>query len=136
MLTLVLTRGASTVDGTFGILAGEALLMYTGELPWKEDRNGVSCIPTGHYLCTPRTTPSRGQHFILSDTKHRTYILTHSGNYCGDKELGKRCEILGCILLGMSLSKFDGQKVVTRSREAMQKLVTYTGFKPFALEIR
>jgi len=135
MIELVLTRGASTPDGTFGILCGEALLMYSGELPWKEDRNGVSCIPTGIYTCTPRVT-SRGKHFILSDTKHRSYILTHSGNYCGDKELGKRSEILGCILVGMALAKFDGQKVIARSREAMDKLVKYTEFKPFMLEIR
>lgn len=136
MITLVITRGPSTPDGTFGLLEGEAFRMYTGELPWKDNALGLSCIPTSIYLATPRTSGKHGKHFILSDTTPRTYVLTHSANFCGDKELGKKTDLMGCIAPGFSLSKFDGQKVITRSREAMKKLVEYTGFKPFILEIR
>jgi len=136
MLTLVLTRGPSTDDGTFGLLEGEAFRMYTGELPWRDNLQGLSCIPTGVYTATPRVSPKFGKHFILSDTSPRTYVLTHIGNFCGNKTLGKKTDVLGCILVGFSLSRFDGQKVVTRSREAMMKLIQYTEFKTFILEVR
>jgi len=136
MLTLVLIRGTSTDDGTFGELQGEAFRMLTGELPWRDNLQGLSCIPKGSYTATPRVSPKFGRHFILSDTSPRSYVLTHTGNFCGNKSLGKKSDVLGCILVGLSLSRFDGQKVITRSREAMLRLLKYTEFKPFTLEIR
>lgn len=136
MLELILTRGPSTPDGTFGILEGEALRMFTGELPWKDNKLRLSCIPLGSYMCSPRVTGKKGKHYILSDTEPRSGILIHAGNFCGDRELGKRSDVLGCILLGMGLGQIEGQQVITQSRLAIKKFLEYTEFKPFTLEIR
>jgi hypothetical protein len=67
-LTRILDDGTQTL----GILeiwdVNHVNIIYrlaTVELPWKNNENGNSCIPTGNYLVNSRQTAKRGQHFWL-----------------------------------------------------------------------
>lgn len=68
----------------------------TLELPWKDNKRNISCVPEGYYLVKKRKaeeSPSRDyDHFILMDVKDRDYILIHTGNF--------NWHIQGCILVG------------------------------------
>ncbi|MFB6249775.1 MAG: DUF5675 family protein [Salinibacter sp.] len=69
---------------------------YTLELPWKDNENQVSCIPTGEYTVRHRGATQSGSydydHFILRDVEGRSYILIHAGNLYA--------HTLECILVG------------------------------------
>lgn len=90
---------------------------HTLELPWKENKFQVSCIPVGTYKVVRRHSAKFGHHFHITDVEGRTFILIHSGNYYTD--------ILGCVLVGMGLTDIngDGLKDVTQSKNAMSELL-------------
>ena len=56
------------------------LMMYSIELPWKDNRAGVSCIPEGHYELVKRWSPKFGRHLQLMNVPQRKYILIHPAN--------------------------------------------------------
>lgn len=87
------------------------------ELPWKDNRRSVSCIPPGEYIVKKRYSPKFGNHFHLTNVKDRSYILIHKGNYHTD--------IRGCILVGNDLADInnDGHLDVTSSGATMNKLL-------------
>lgn len=89
----------------------------TLELPWKDNKNSISCIPTGEYEVKKRYSPKFGNHFHLTNVKDRSYILIHKGNYHTD--------IRGCILVGSDLADInsDGHLDVTSSGTTMNKLL-------------
>lgn len=97
----------------------------TLELPWKNNMRQKSCIPTGNYKVTPRTSPKYGLHFLINGVKDRDAILIHHGNYHTD--------ILGCILVGTAHIDIngDGFKDVTSSKATMHLLINLApqGFK-------
>ena len=86
------------------------------ELPWKNNKKNVSCIPEGRYNITKEMQVSRGEVLRLHDVPGRAGILFHTGNY--------NIHTKGCILPGMEFIDInnDGLKDVVRSREAIQKL--------------
>jgi hypothetical protein len=90
--------------------------MYTLELPWKNNKPNISCIPTGKYTLEPILSPSKGQCFNIS-CPARKYILMHSGNVLGDSR--------GCLLVGLSTGYLKEEYAVLTSRKAMQMLLTY-----------
>jgi len=136
MNTMTLTRESTSDEGTLGILRSEALEMSTGELPWRNNRVGLSCIPPGSYVCTPHVSPRHGKCFWLKDVPGRTEILIHAANYMGSTAAGYRTDLLGCIAVGMGRGEdAKGQDMVLKSRIAMNKLIEYTENKPFMLEI-
>jgi hypothetical protein len=61
-LLLIRTYAPGGTDGT--ILHDGQHVVYTIELPWKDNRTGVSCIPEGRYRLvrsvTSTTGPGRG----------------------------------------------------------------------------
>ena len=80
---------------TFGHLICESgPTLYTMELPWLENRIGVSCIPKGLYVFRFRPSKRFVKCYRASDedTKPRTGILIHPANYVH--------ELRGCIALG------------------------------------
>lgn len=89
----------------------------TLELPWKENKTSISCIPKGIYRANPRTTDKRGEHYHIVPTEPRKWILIHSGNYYTD--------IQGCILVGNAYSDInkDGYMDVLNSKVTLKKLV-------------
>lgn len=85
-------------------------LCYTLELPWKDNKKNVSCIPTGTYGGFIRTDGTRGWRIELKAVPGRGNIQIHVGNYPSD--------ILGCILVGMGYTT----NMVTQSKAARDKL--------------
>ncbi|PQL95196.1 DUF5675 family protein [Apibacter adventoris] len=101
----------------------------TLELPWKNNRKSISCIPVGIYEAVPRTTPQRGKHYHIVPTEPRQWILIHAGNFYTD--------IKGCILIGDSYSDInkDGYLDILNSRITLKKLIELAP-KGFTIEIK
>lgn len=134
----VITRKKQDDKQTLGILelfdeTGKILFTCkTLELPWKNNKNRVSCIDARNgmpYKVVPRYTAKRKAHFHVLDVKGRTWILIHSGNYYSD--------ILGCILVGSEYIDInnDGYKDVVNSRPTLRKLAKLApkGFELFII---
>ena len=87
------------------------------ELPWKDNRRRVSCIPEGIYKARKHNSPKHGLSLWLQDVPNRSEILIHKGNYYTD--------ILGCILIGSDLMDInkDGCLDVTNSKKSINKLM-------------
>jgi len=68
-------------DGTNGkILYNGRLMIYSIELPWKENQARVSCIPEGKYELAKRWSPKFNRHLQLMNVPQREYILIHPAN--------------------------------------------------------
>ena len=89
----------------------------TLELPWKDNRIRVSCIPKGTYSVKKHTSPKFGYCFWIQSVPDRSEILIHRGNYYMDT--------LGCIMLGDSFSDInhDGIIDVRNSTNTVNNLV-------------
>jgi hypothetical protein len=89
----------------------------TLELPWKDNKNSISCIPDGSYWLEKYNSPSKGECFLFSRVKSRSMIEIHKGNYYTD--------ILGCILPGAGFTDInkDGYLDVHTSGRTMDKLL-------------
>jgi hypothetical protein len=137
MTDAVLERLESGDQGTFGrIVAGE-LVLFSGELPWRENRSNVSCIPPGLYRCLWTFSPRfRRMMYLLDPTAPRAGIRKHAANLMGDTTLGYRAQLNGCIALGERLGWLNGQKALLLSAPAMRRFESHMGRKPFTLEIR
>lgn len=110
-----LHRGPSSDKGTFGILShkGEPIAL-TCEMPWKDNKRAVSCIPKGEYSCVTRVSPKYKKHWHLTNVSGRSFILIHQGNTILD--------IKGCILVGDLFGTVRGLPAVLNSVKTMNKL--------------
>lgn len=73
----------------------------TLELPWRENKRSISCIPEGEYeVIEMPPTPKRPYHYFwVQNVPGRTGILFHPGTYTS--------HIKGCILPGDRLTDLD-----------------------------
>ncbi len=79
-MVLVLTR-TYFPSGTNGTLAMEGqFICNTIELPWKNNKKRVSCIPEGKYLLRKRYAPKFQWHLEVVGVRNRTFILFHPAN--------------------------------------------------------
>ena len=77
--------------GTNGkILYQDRLMMYSIELPWKENLARVSCIPEGRYELVKRWSPKFDRHLQVMNVPQRETILIHPANDAMQ-------ELKGCI---------------------------------------
>jgi hypothetical protein len=87
---------ASCVRGTISVNGAE--IGKTIELPWKENKNDISCIPAGTYEAMVRYDKKDHWRLQLKDVPgNRTGVQIHVGNHTS--------EIEGCVLVGTELSK-------------------------------
>jgi|SRR5690606_10896776 len=109
------------------------------ELPWLNNKQGVSCIPPGEYDCEVTFSPKyRRTMYLVKSVKDRAGIRIHSGSFAGSVERGYRCHLLGCLSLGFSLTggiEVTNQLLLGRSREAMRKFRELMNDEPFRLII-
>lgn len=136
---LLLIRFRWNDQGTIGVLRlAEGKVLYTAELPWRDNRNELSCIPAGDYACEfiKRTPSGRTNVWHVKKVPGRDGVLIHSGNYAGDTTLGLKTHSLGCILPGRTWGALAGQQAVLASKPAMGQLAEAVKFGNFVLQIR
>lgn len=63
------TNGTLTLNGHF--------VCFTIELPWKENKRNISCIPEGKYELKARFSPENQNHLEVLDVYNRNRILIH-----------------------------------------------------------
>lgn len=133
----LILRVESGDQGTFGRLTAGRFSCFTGELPWRNNRPGASCVPEGRYAVLWAKSPRLGRFtYRLLDVPGRDGILIHPSNLMGDAKMGFRAQLLGCISLGERLGWMGGQKALLLSRPAVRAFEDYMGRKPFMLEVR
>lgn len=139
-MNVVLIRETTSEQGTFGRLKvmETGWTCYTGELPWRDNARGKSCIPEGTYDAAYMARSSSGKFrsvYHLQDVEGRSGILLHAGNYAGDEDKGFATDSDGCILVGQIKGRLDGQQAVLASRAALRELVRQLGQEPVKLFI-
>ena len=135
MKTVTLTRLSSSDMGTEGVLKFDNFELKTLELPWRENKKQVSCIPKCEYICELTQSPKFGQVYTVKDVAGRGNILIHSGNFAGDKSKGYKSDVEGCILLGLSHNYIGGQRCVLCSRDAVRNFINVMKGEQFKLII-
>ena len=122
MIRLILDRKKHSDKQTIGTIEvwnnNEFILsLVTLEQEWNNNEISNSCIPIGEYNVNHYSSSKYPNVLILHDTKPRTKILIHSGNY--------NTHTKGCILVGLTHSDInnDGYLDVVSSRTALKKLM-------------
>jgi hypothetical protein len=77
-LVLVRTYHPMGTNGT--LYNGEQLVCLTIELPWKDNKTSVSCIPEGRYELVKRYSEKYKWHLLLKKVPNRSFILIHPAN--------------------------------------------------------
>ncbi|MCX2680665.1 DUF5675 family protein [Galbibacter sp. EGI 63066] len=103
-------------ESTIGALYYQGdFICFTIELPWKENRRNISCIPDGCYPLTLRTTHRFGPHFKIGMVPDRDGILIHPANNAPE-------ELRGCIA---PVSQLTGMGKGVFSKTALDRLFLY-----------
>lgn len=101
---------------TEGVLAlpGEERLLRTLELPWKGNRQQVSCIPEGTYPLQAHVFDGRYETARVEGVTGRAGIVFHIGNTPDHTD--------GCILVGLRSGTLGGAPAVLASTAAFREI--------------
>lgn len=88
--------------------------LQTLELPDKDNKRNISCIPKGRYIVSRHKSPKHGECYHVKNVRDRSMILIHKGNFIEDTQ--------GCILVGMTS---DGKNVY-QSTDALEMMLANT----------
>jgi hypothetical protein len=137
MKTVVLTRFESTSQGTFGKLqTPEGLVLFSGELPWRDNAPNYSCIPPGTYECKWTYSPAfKRPMYLVTGVPRRTGIRKHAANFMGDVSVGFKSQLHGCIALGEKIGWIQNQKALLLSAPAIRRFEALMKQEPFTLEV-
>ena len=140
MQVVKLRRGASTDEGTFGVLSFGQSIVHSLELPWRGNLRRRSSIPEGVYTCALVNSPRFGRVYHVQDVPDRSHVLIHPANLAGAVPMGWVSQLEGCIAPCERLGRMripDGrlQAAGLVSRSAVESLMAWAGGKPFKLEI-
>ena len=105
-------------DCTPGQLKTDGFMCLTLELPWKQNKQSISCIPEGTYKYRIAASPRTGNLVIwIDNVPNRTSIQIHAGNYTR--------QIEGCCLVGESVKDIDHDGIldVTNSKNTLKALI-------------
>ncbi len=148
MRSAILTRLQTGDEGTFGLLkTDDGAVFATGELPWRDNQSGRSCVIAKKRVARRRESPKHGMCYHLDDTDGRTDVEIHAGNLCGDVDKGYGADVLGCLLPGKDVALFKAdsihpgkpprdQRGVTSSGQALAELNEHFNGEDFELDIQ
>jgi Family of unknown function (DUF5675) len=102
-------------SGTNGILScAEQFICFTIELPWRNNRKLISCIPEGRFPLALRYSDRHRWHLIVKGVPDRSLILFHKSNNALE-------ELKGCIApVSEQLAPGIGKRSATAFRQLMQ----------------
>lgn len=135
-----LVRLPSTDQGTFGTMQFGGFKVLCLELPWRNNRQQRSCVPTGTYECRLVRSPRFGNVYKLLSVPGRSNVLIHPANLAGDVDLGWSTELQGCIAPCLRAGAMRNKAGILQSaglvsRPAVRLLMTWANNEPFELEI-
>lgn len=137
MRKVVLTRLETGNEGTFGDLVTDfGFHCKSGELPWRNNQIGKSCIPAGVYLCIWADSGKHGFCYHVKDVQGRSDILFHVANYFGDVDKNMKSDVLGCIGLGEHMGILGTQKALLNSKKTMTVFEAGMNKESFELAIQ
>jgi hypothetical protein len=139
-LIVIISRESTGDDGTQGQLVATGganeFSCCTLELPWRDNAQGISCIPQGEYDCEFNWSNGlRRMCYLLYGVDRRSGVRIHSGNFAGDKSKGLKTHIQGCILLGSSIGSIAGQLAILNSVTTVREFQDFMNEQPFILKI-
>lgn len=133
---VLLQRKTTGDSGTFGEILLSGNKYYSGELSWRDNQAGISCIPAGTYRCTYRFSQAHGLCYHVEDVPGRTDVEIHSANWMGDVSKGLRSQLKGCLALGTQVGELAGQWAVIDSKTAVNSFEEVLKCEPFTLTIK
>lgn len=137
MRRAILLRKDSSDEGTFGQIAAAKIVLFTGELPNRDNQPSISCIPEGEYDVIWTWSPRFSRMmYLIANVPSRTGVRKHSANLMGDVLKGLKSQLNGCIALGEKLGWIDKQKALLLSVPAVRRFEEAMNREPFKLEIR
>lgn len=99
--------------------------IYTLELPWRENKADISCIPQGTYRVIPHNSEAHPKTYEITNVLNREAILIHVGNYPAN--------FRGCVGVGLGVSPTT--PMISNSEKAMDLLRNEIIDKEFTLTI-
>lgn len=125
-----LIRYKQTGRYTRGVLLCGDVMLYTLELPWRDNKQNVSCIPAAEYNVNYLKRSGSGkfrQVYHVTGVPDRSGILFHQGNVTS--------QIQGCILVGVKPGELSGNPAVLSSAVGMEKMRQAIGRNSFTLKV-
>jgi hypothetical protein len=115
-MAYTIKRTESTENGTLGELLDESgvHICFTLENPWKDNINGISCIPTGSYKVIKHNGEKYQDVWEITDVPSRLGILIHNGNTMHDTK--------GCVLVGNQQGTLLDLPAVLNSKTTLDEL--------------
>lgn len=113
------TLGVLTVRGDHDVALYECVTL---ELPWKENKRRVSCIPIGTYrIELERSKAFDRELWELKDVPGRSEVKIHPANYVH--------QLQGCIAPGMRFGNLDGDETpdIVGSTAALNRIMAAMG---------
>lgn len=133
LVTITRERGNSK-ETTGSLVAQNGQSTFTCktlELPWLNNAQDISCIPTGEYKVKWAFSPRFFKYmYHLQNVKGRSGIRIHVGNYYTD--------IQGCILLGNGFKDLNKDNVldIVNSKITVEAFQKFMGKEEFLLVIK
>jgi len=122
--------------GTQGWLSMDNMpICQTLELPFRQNKQSCSCIPTGTYNVIWCFTNRYGYVYSLSNVPDRFGILMHSGNYAGAIDIGLLSDTRGCILFADNVKNNGKQLQAINSHIARTRFELLLNKETFLLVI-
>lgn len=133
-------RLPSTNEGTPGVFSFGNVAIHTLELPWRDNRPQLSCIPAGTYQLAWKRSPKFGMVYHVTSVPGRSAVLIHPANFAGDSALGLDTQLHGCIAPCMRLGKLRNSHGAMQlaglvSKPAVQRFHEWANAEPVELEI-
>jgi hypothetical protein len=135
MRNVYLFRISTSDQGTEGILSTDGFFCRTIELPWRDNKSNISCIPYGDYIVKIRNSNKFGKIYWVTNVPNRSWIYIHPGNVAGDVSKGYKSHVYGCILLGLKHGYLWDQKAVLNSKIAVRKFMNFMNNEDFKLKV-
>ena len=107
----------TATNGTLFLMGQE--LCKTIELPWKQNRKQISCIPEGLYRIRFRVSKKFSRHIELLQVPDRSLILVHPANNALKELRGCIAPVMELTAPGRGLRSKTALKLLLNSLDAL-----------------